>query len=426
MKKIVLVLMVLLSLTLSGCSSDSGYNKLEEDFFNDVDTDPTPPAPTQEEIILEGGDVIQSASTPALLNRKIIYTADLRMMSLTPVDLYNEVLSILGTHSAYVESEDISETVFAIKIRVLSDNLDDLLDDIKQEGEVVSFTRTSEDITNAYSTFESRKLALETQQARIIELIEVAVDLDDIITLEQARADIESELNQIGDSLANYDSLVDYSTVNLTIRLKTEQEVILPQTESPSANVVTVGKDYVNLEVTNRNDTPALIYVDLLKNGEFIKQYEKEAFPDGVADFSIAGLKSNTEYSFKITSISADERESRNVTAVALTESTFFNKVGNIFGSSFEVLVTILEFAGLTIVALLPFVIVGAIIFVPSRIYYKKHGKSYLEQRRQKKQKMMEQRTEERIKREEELNFKRYQHQKMLREQATSVSKDKK
>jgi hypothetical protein len=190
--------------------------------------------------------------------------------------------------------------------------------------------------------------------------------------------------------------------------------VILPQTESPSVQVNNTTKNTTELEVTNRSDYAAIIYVDLLQNGEFLRQYEGEAFPNGSAIFEIDELKSNTEYTFKITTIAAEHRESNAVTRNILTESTFFNKVGNIFVQSFNVLVAIFEFVGLALVAIIPFALVALIIAIPSRIVYSKFLKDYLKKRKAKK-------IQARVKHEEEYKLARYQQQKEIREKQRNL-----
>ena len=418
-KKLLFVLLIGMTIILSGCSmADSAeYDPAYYgDEYSNEDTDPEEPAPVIDDADLEGGDVVQDADIPALLDRKIIYTASLGMNAPDPEIVYNNVMSELDTYGAYVESANITNTRYVVKIRVLSANFTDFIEEIKTTGDVSSYVKTSEDVTNAYSTFEARKLALETQHARILELIEVAVDLDDILTLEDARIDIESELNQIGDTLANYDSLVDYSTINLTINKTSEAVVVLPQTASPTVYVNEHTKNTAEVEVRNNDDLPVVIYLDVLQNGEFVKQYEGEAFPNGVSVFEIGGLDSNTDYTFRVTAISAEHRESNVVNRSALTESTFFNKVGNVFTSSFTVLVAIFEFLGLAIVAILPFAIVFTVIFIPSRILYLKKGKQLVEARKQKKRKAIDERIKEGIKREEEMNNIRMQKQREIRE----------
>ena len=218
MKKIALVIITVTVLLLSGCSS----SEMEADYVLNTESyraSGTDESGTDGSIDFEddssGGDISDFADNPVLANRKIIYIANLAILAEDPNAVYDIILSKLDIYEAYIEEEEITETRYEITIRVLSTNMIDFINDIKDNGELVSYSKTSEDITNSYSTFEARKEALETQHARILELIEIAVNLDDILTLEEERIDIESELNEIGLVLANYDSLVDYSTINI-------------------------------------------------------------------------------------------------------------------------------------------------------------------------------------------------------------------
>ncbi len=378
------VLVFVLGFLLTGCgASDAENDRYYGDKYSGVnDTNGSAPDGSTgvdgagdnvaDESINKGGDVIQSAAIPALENRKIIYEARLRMNSEDPSVVYNNVIDSLDTYSAYVESADITTTRYVVYIRVLSVNFTDFVEEIKTAGEVVSFSKTSEDVTNSYSTFEARKLALETQHTRILELIEVAVDLEDILTLEDARFEIETELNQIGASLANYDSLIDFSTIILTINKVTEEEVILPKSSSPIVKILEVTKDTIDLEVHNSSEQSANIYVDLLLNGEFLRQYEETTYGDSTVVFEIDELKSFEEYTFKVTSVTTDHRESNVVSRYTTTEKTFFNDVANVFIISFNSLVSIVTFLSLALVAILPYAIVFMILFFPARILYKK------------------------------------------------------
>ena len=371
MKRKISIFILLLGtlVLLAGCSSKDldgvAYNG---DDYGTVDTEPVAPAPVIEDPDLSGGDVIQSAVIPALENRKIIYTANLSMTSDEPSEVYNTVINNLDTYSAYIESAQINSTKYIMKIRVLSVNFTDFVEAIKTTGDVVSFSKTSDDITNSYSTFEARKLALETQQA---------VDLEDILTLEDARFDIETELNEIGASLANYDSLVDFSTINLVVNKATETVTILPITSSPQVNVIEITKSTIDLEVYNTSDQPVIIYVDLLQNGEFIRQYDQEAYGDSSVVFEIDDIKSFKEYTFKVTTIAADHRVSSIVTREAITDKTFINRVTNVFVTSFNTLVSLAQFIGLTVVAVSPYVVVGLIFFYPVKIAHNKYRNKY-------------------------------------------------
>ncbi|QVK21090.1 DUF4349 domain-containing protein [Mycoplasmatota bacterium] len=144
-----------------------------------------------ETISIESGKVEEVSDIPALENRKIIYTSNLVLESTEPDNVYTNLENRLALYDAYIEQEMITEKRFTLKIRVRSENMKDFVNDIKTDGEVVSYSKTSQDVTTKYSTFESRKEALEAEHKRILELIEV-----------------EADLNYIGSQLSNYDSLI--------------------------------------------------------------------------------------------------------------------------------------------------------------------------------------------------------------------------
>ncbi len=386
----VLLLMVLsLVFFMAGCGSDEASmdaaGEYYGDDYSDVNSDPEPPAPVVDEGELNGGDVVQTAEVPALEDRKIIYEADLEMQSPDPVTVYNSILEELDTYTAYVETANNTLNKYQLEIRVLSDNFTDFVEAIKTHGDLVSYSKTSTDITNTYSTYEIRLAALQARHDRILLLIAEATDLDVIFELEDERYDIEVELNQIGSALGNYDSLIDFSTVNVTINKTYEQEVILPKTEQPYIYISETTKYTTKVEVSNNSTESVNVYLDLLVNGEFVRQYEGEAFEDGTAVFEIDELDSNTDYQIRVTTIAAEHRESNVVRDVFTTEATFINKVGNVFTGSFEVLVVILEYIGLIIVAILPFAVAFAIVFIPGRILYVKYLKEYFIERRRKR-----------------------------------------
>merc|ERR1711879_235378 len=119
-----------------------------------------------------GGNVLQAVDTPALENRKIIYEADLSVLTLDIDETYSSVLDVVGEYPAYIESEWVNEKKVTLKIRVESSEFDSMILELKEEGEeLLQYNKTSEDITNQYSTFEARLDALNAQHTRIIELI---------------------------------------------------------------------------------------------------------------------------------------------------------------------------------------------------------------------------------------------------------------
>ena len=377
-KTLLLSLLLALGLFLSGCSMADEHDPLMEDYdpgYSDENTDLEDKTPVVEDPVEQGGTVTSDADAPALPTRKIIYEASMHMAVLDPDAVYDDVMDTVATYTAWVESADITNSRYILTIRVLSSEFDDLVEDIKTTGDLVSFSKSSEDITNSYSTFEARKDALEARHARILELIATATDLDTILELEEERYEIESSLNSIGNTLANYDSLVDYSTIDLRIDEAVEEIIVLPRTQSPNVHVSEVTKNSISLEVYNHSDENVTINVDLFLNGEFIEEYEESTFADSKVQVTFDDLKSNQDYTIKVTAFAADHRVSLEETMYRTTEATYGNRTSETFVRSWNLLVLIFEGLGLMITGLLPFAITGTILFIPARILYKKKFK---------------------------------------------------
>ena len=386
MKKIILGIVVLTVVFLSGCSADAEHSYvLNEESYKmtqDVGTsDTVEQTPVNNDS--SGGEISDFSDNPVLANRKIIYIANLRVLADDPNAVYDLIINKLVIYDAYIEEEVITETRYEITIRVLSENMMDFINDIKDNGELVSYSKTSQDITNAYSTFEARKLALETQHVRILELIEIAIDLDDILTLEAERIDIESELNEIGLKLTNYDSLVDYSTINL-VMVKTENVIeLLPRSDKPYLQVEDYDTSSISVKVFNRSENTASITLVVKENGVLVESFEQDAYGISYLEFELTNLDADTSYTFEIYSQEDDHSVSLSNLSTITTNKTYFIKVADVFVISYNTLVSVGSFLGLAVTALAPFAVVGSVLYFPSRVVYLKKIKPNMRVRKQ-------------------------------------------
>jgi hypothetical protein len=74
-----------------------------------------------------------------------------------------------------------------------------------------------DDVTLQYVDTESHVTALETEQTRLIELLEQAKDLEDILKIEDRLTDVRYELERYASYLRTLENHVSYATVNLSI-----------------------------------------------------------------------------------------------------------------------------------------------------------------------------------------------------------------
>lgn len=145
----------------------------------------------------------------------------------------NERISQLG---GYMESQDIYNgsaysgrrvRSASLVIRVPAEKLDSFVDQIGEVSNIVSTKKTSDDVTLSYVATESRMLALQTQETRLLELLAEAKNMEDLLTIEDKLTSVRTELEQVTSALKVYDSLINYSTIYLDIdevRVLTEIE----------------------------------------------------------------------------------------------------------------------------------------------------------------------------------------------------------
>ena len=94
----------------------------------------------------------------------------------------------------------------------------------------MSSNKTVEDVTLQYVATDSRVKALEAEETSLLELLEKADNMNDLLTIKSRLTDVRYELEKMKTTMNVYDNQVDYGTVHLNIREVTEYTV----TEEPT------------------------------------------------------------------------------------------------------------------------------------------------------------------------------------------------
>lgn len=102
-------------------------------------------------------------------------------------------------------------------LRFPSNRLDEFESSCGEIGNVYSSSREVENATARYRDLSARLTAYETEEARLLELLKQAVNLEDVISLNARLSEVRYEIDSITSSLRNIDSLVSYSTVHINL-----------------------------------------------------------------------------------------------------------------------------------------------------------------------------------------------------------------
>ncbi len=153
-------------------------------------------------------------------SRKVILTADVRLEAKDYDTALAGLLSRITAAGGYIAGrEDYnhgSREVY-LTARIPAKQYDSFLGGLDETANVIRLTQSSEDITESYLETESYLKSLNTQQDRLLELMEKAESLEDLLAIEDRLADVRARL-QYYDSLKNsYDNKVNYATVTLDL-----------------------------------------------------------------------------------------------------------------------------------------------------------------------------------------------------------------
>ena len=174
-----------------------------------------------------------SAEVPKV-EQKLIYTAYLEMES-TAFDKTAEALaSLTRACGGYFSSSNVRNYNSGYRsanyvIRVPAEKYEEFLDQAGELCHVLRRSSTAEDISEQYYDIAGRLKTQQTKLARLQELLKQAESVEDLITIESAISDTETQIEYLSGTLQRYDGLVDYATVDVQL-----QEVYrLSNTEEP-------------------------------------------------------------------------------------------------------------------------------------------------------------------------------------------------
>jgi len=145
--------------------------------------------------------------------RKIMYEVDIAL-NVTDLAEASDFLKAQLSSDEWFDREEISSTSGNYIIRVRTDRLDDFVEILKDEFSLRSYSKVGTDISLDYQDAANKIISLEAQLERLLELYDEST-LSDMIQINEQISDVEVEIDTLQGELNQFDSLVDYSVINL-------------------------------------------------------------------------------------------------------------------------------------------------------------------------------------------------------------------
>ena len=211
-------------------------------------------------------------------NRKWVITMNLTAETDDLDGALEAVMAQVNEMEGYVESQSVSggsagsgrHRYANLTIRVPADRVDSFVEEVSGLTNLVSSSRNVQDITLTYSDTEGRVTALKTEETRLLELMEQAETMSDLLEIEARLTEVRYQLENYASTLRLYDNQVDYATVSLYI---TEVEKYTPVEEPGfwqkiksglADSLVNLGEAIVNFISWVIIDLPYLALIGLL------------------------------------------------------------------------------------------------------------------------------------------------------------------
>lgn len=227
----ILIMTVIMGLVFTACAKKDMSNKMvAPEMAYDSDTSYSDMKADSGEADMGSGltsmSGITTGNTANLSMEKIITKVNLEVETQEFDDLIGIIKDEIARLGGYDEKTEISGRRYYsrsnsrngyIVARIPKDRINEFVEVVKENGNVINESSSSENVTLQYVDTESRKKSLEIEQERLFEFLEKTETLEDIVTLESRLSSIRYELQRYETELRTIDNQVDYSTVTISV-----------------------------------------------------------------------------------------------------------------------------------------------------------------------------------------------------------------
>ena len=117
----------------------------------------------------------------------------------------------------YTGKEQKSLWVLYMNVRIPTERFEEFLGGAEDIGNITSRSSSAENISRVYNDVSAQIEALEKQQKRLLEMMDRAETIEDMIAVEDRLSEVQYQLNKLKTNRESMDTDVAYSTVSITL-----------------------------------------------------------------------------------------------------------------------------------------------------------------------------------------------------------------
>ncbi len=240
--KLAAIAVLAVSLCLTGCGGSSNMNSAaykEEtaaagDYAYDSYAAEEAVAMAEgEEYKADGGSGSTESALRAQDGQKIVYTGNLSIQTLEYDKSAASIRKKIKDAGGFSEAESERDNDYYwysynsgsnntrylnITARIPSEKFEDFINSLSGDGKIMSRSVNAENISQVYANKETYKKSLEKEQERLLEMMDKAETIEDMITVESRLSEVERQLNVYKTDLAQMDKDVEFSTIYIELK----------------------------------------------------------------------------------------------------------------------------------------------------------------------------------------------------------------
>ena len=171
-----------------------------------------------------------NADSPSEKPGKIIYSANVQVETTDFDGSLTKLDQLIADYGGWVESSSVNGSNYADQsrgrvsrrsasytLRIPSDRFQELMSSLSDLGNVPYTHVYTENVTAQYYDVQARLNAYSAQEQRLLEMMEKAETVEDIVILEDRLTEVRYQIEALQSTLNNWDRQVSYSSVYLDL-----------------------------------------------------------------------------------------------------------------------------------------------------------------------------------------------------------------
>lgn len=225
------ITLAMMMLTSCGSSSNGSYSSKKADaggaYYADASENAMEDAYTDEYEADSSNDTSQEQTSA-----KLIYTGTVKLETLEYDNAVQSLKKDIGTYGGFIENSSEqsnnsgwyrddyvsnNDRSLTATVRIPSENFEAFIAGLSNYGQKTYESTNVENVSRQYADNEATIAALEKEEERLLEMMDRAVTIDEMIMVEERLTTVQGQLNGVRTRQSVLDTDIRYSTVTVNI-----------------------------------------------------------------------------------------------------------------------------------------------------------------------------------------------------------------